>query len=174
MADAPAPPSGVPTPGASPAGTPPPGAKPARLLPRRAEYRYFQPITTRWSDNDAYGHVNNAIYYSWFDTTLSRFLLETGELDIQTSPLVGLAVESLCRYHAPVSFPETVTVGLRIGRIGNSSVRFELGIFRGEEDLASAEGHFVHVYVDRATQKVPQPLPERFRAKLAPLLVSPG
>ena len=151
-----------------------PDAKPAKPRPSRSGYRYFHAITTRWSDNDAYGHVNNAIYYSWFDTTLSRFLLETGELDIQASPLVGLAVESLCRYHAPVSFPEAVTVGLRIGRIGNSSVRFELGVFRGEEDLASAEGYFVHVYVDRATQKLPQTLPESFRAKLAPLLVPFG
>ncbi|MFT8243891.1 acyl-CoA thioesterase [Roseomonas sp. BN140053] len=143
-------------------------------VPLRSEYRYFLRIPTRWGDNDAYGHVNNVQYYSWFDTVVSRFLLDTGEIDLRSSPLIGVVVETLCRHHAPVSFPDEVDAGLRVGRIGSSSVRFEIGIFRQGEEAAAASGHFIHVYVDRATQRVPQPIPDSFRAKLAPLLVAEG
>jgi acyl-CoA thioester hydrolase len=118
-------------------------------------------------DNDVYGHVNNVTYYSWFDTAVARFLIGSGVLDIPTAPVIGLVVETQCRYFAPIAFPDEVTAGLRCGRAGTTSVRYEIGIFRNEEEVASAEGHFVHVYVDRATQKQPTPLPPRLREALA-------
>ena len=133
----------------------------------RADYRFFLPIPTRWMDNDVYGHVNNVTYYSWFDTVVARFLIDSGFLHIPTAPVIGLVVETQCRYFAPIAFPDEVTAALRCGRAGNTSVRYEIGIFRNGEDVASAEGHFVHVYVDRATQKQPTPLPETLRAALA-------
>ncbi len=133
----------------------------------RADYRFFLPIPTRWMDNDVYGHVNNVTYYSWFDTVVARFLIDCGFLHIPTAPVIGLVVETQCRYFAPIAFPDMITAALRCGRAGNTSVRYEIGIFREEEDAASAEGHFVHVYVDRATQKRPTPLPELLRTALA-------
>ena len=133
----------------------------------RADYRFFLPIPTRWMDNDVYGHVNNVTYYSWFDTVVARFLIDSGFLHIPTAPVIGLVVETQCRYFAPIAFPDTITAGLRCGRAGNSSVRYEIAIFRNAEDGASAEGHFVHVYVDRATQKRPTPLPDLLRTALA-------
>ena len=133
----------------------------------RADYRFFLTIPTRWMDNDVYGHVNNVTYYSWFDTVVARFLIDTGFLHIPTAPVIGLVVETQCRYFAPIAFPDEVTCGLRCGRAGNTSVRYEVGIFRGEDEVAAAEGHFVHVYVDRATQKVPTALPDNLRAALA-------
>lgn len=139
----------------------------------RADYRRFVTLDTRWMDNDVYGHVNNVVYYSYFDTAVAHFLIAEGVLDIATSPVVGLVVETQCRYFAPIAFPDRVTCGLRCGRIGTSSVRYEIGIFRNGEEQACAEGHFVHVYVDRATQKVPTPIPERLRAALIPLLTIP-
>ncbi|MBE9605176.1 acyl-CoA thioesterase [Acetobacteraceae bacterium H6797] len=143
-----------------------------RVIETRADYRWFLEIPTRWADNDAYGHVNNVVYYNYFDTVVARFLLQTGELDLNTSPLIGVVVETLCRFRAPIRFPDLVTAGLRVGRVGTSSVRYEIGIFREDEAEASAVGHFIHVYVDRATQKQPQPIPDSFRLKLAPLLVT--
>lgn len=137
---------------------------------RRADYARFHPVGTRWMDNDQYGHVNNAVYYAYFDTAVNAFLIERGVLDPQGGPLIGLVVESGCRYHAPLSFPERVTAGLRAGHVGRSSVRYELGLFREDEDAAAAEGHFVHVYVDRATRR-PVELPEAWRAALATLNV---
>ena len=116
-------------------------------------------------DNDAYGHVNNVVYYSWFDTVVNQFLIANGALDIEHSPVIGLVIETQCNYFASVSFPDVVTAGLRVTKLGNSSVRYEVAIFRGDEDRASAQGHFVHVYVDRLTRK-PSAIPDRMRTLL--------
>ena len=144
----------------------------AKRLPTRAEYRFFLDIPTRWMDNDIYRHVNNVTYYSWFDTVVARFLLGSGAINLTDSPAIGVVVETLCRYHAPVAFPDTITAGLRVERLGNTSIRYGIAIFREDEDTASAEGHFVHVYVDRATQTRPQPLPGRLRAAATDLMVA--
>ncbi len=126
------------------------------VLSTRDDYRYLTTIDTRWMDNDAYGHVNNVVYYSFFDTTVNRWLIERGVLDIAQSAAVGLVVETQCRYFAPLTFPDRVTAGLRIAHLGRSSVRYEIGLFRNDDVHAVAAGHFVHVYVDRATrQSVP-------------------
>lgn len=132
---------------------------------RRAAYAHFTEIQTRWADNDAYRHVNNVVYYGFFDTAVNRRLIEAGALDLEHSPAIGLVVETQCRYFAPVSFPDRVTVGLRVAKLGTSSVRYELAVFRNDEDQASAEGHFVHVYVDRDSNR-PVPVPEAVRAAL--------
>jgi len=132
---------------------------------KRSDYRYFHPITTRWMDNDAYGHVNNVVYYSWFDTVVNQFLIANGVLDVERSPVIGLVIETSCNYFASVAFPDKVSAGLRVARLGNSSVRYEVGIFRNDEDSASAQGHFVHVYVDRSSRR-PAPIPEDMRALL--------
>lgn len=136
----------------------------------RDDYRFFLEIPTRWADNDMFAHVNNVVYYSYFDTVVARFLLGSGAIDFATTEFVGVVVETQCRYLAPLAFPDLVTAGLRVERIGTSSVRYGIGIFRNEAVSASAEGHFVHVYVDKATMKQPTPLPARFRELLAPLL----
>lgn len=135
---------------------------------RREAYAHFTAIATRWSDNDAYRHVNNVVYYGFFDTAVNRLLIEAGALDLEHSPAVGLVVETQCRYFAPISFPDQVQVGLRVAKLGTSSIRYELAVFRNDEAAASAEGHFVHVYVDRATNR-PVPVPEAVRAAVAPL-----
>jgi acyl-CoA thioester hydrolase len=132
---------------------------------KRGAYRHFQEITTRWMDNDVYGHVNNVVYYSWFDTAVNQFLVAAGVLDIERSPVIGLVIETQCNYFAPVAFPDRIVAGIAVSRLGNSSVRYEVGIFRGDDDTASAQGHFVHVYVDRTTRR-PQALPEALRAIL--------
>jgi acyl-CoA thioester hydrolase len=132
---------------------------------QRSDYQHFHPITTRWMDNDAYGHVNNVVYYSWFDTVVNQFLIANGALDIEHSPVIGLVIETQCNYFASVAFPDLVTAGLRVTKLGNSSVRYEVAIFRGDEDRASAQGHFVHVYVDRLTRK-PSAIPDRMRTLL--------
>ena len=127
----------------------------------REGYRAFRPITTRWMDNDAYGHVNNVVYYSWFDTAVNAHLIEQGVLDIEQGPTIGLVIETQCNYFAPVAFPQPVEAGLRVARIGQSSVRYEVGLFLAGEALTVAKGHFVHVYVDRATRRpaaLPAPL----------------
>lgn len=134
----------------------------------RAAYRAFHDITTRWMDNDAYGHVNNVVYYSYFDTAVNQYLIAQGALDIASSPVVGLVVESGCRYFSPIAFPDGVTAGIRVARLGTTSVRYEIGLFRDESDTASAQGHFVHVYVDRSTNR-PVPLPDALRAALGPI-----
>jgi acyl-CoA thioester hydrolase len=113
----------------------------------RSAYPVLRAIATRWNDNDAYGHVNNVVYYSWFDTAVNAWLIENGVLDIQHSPTVGLVVETHCNYFAPLAFPQTVQVGLRVAHVGTSSVRYELAVF-GDGALCAAKGHFVHVYVD--------------------------
>jgi acyl-CoA thioester hydrolase len=135
---------------------------PRPLPTRRADFAHFLEITTRWADNDAYGHVNNAVYYFYFDTVVNTFLIEQGGLDIHHSPAIGLVVETQCNYFRPIAYPDTVHAGLRAERIGNSSVRYGIGLFRNNEDVASAQGHFVHVYVDRASRK-PMMLPEKLR-----------
>ncbi len=136
----------------------------------RCGYPHQMAIVTRWMDNDVYGHVNNVVYYSYFDTVVNTYLIRQGALDIRTSAVIGLVVETGCRYFAPLSFPDTVVAGLRVTRIGNSSVRYQVGLFRNEESEPSAQGHFTHVYVDRETRR-PAALPAALRAPLEPLLV---
>jgi acyl-CoA thioester hydrolase len=135
----------------------------------RAAFRQFTQITTRWMDNDVYAHVNNVVYYSFFDTAVNQYLIETGCLDIRTSREIGLVVETSCRYFSPIAFPDLVTAGIRVAHLGTSSVRYEVGLFRNDADIAAAQGHFVHVYVDRATNR-PVPLSDAFRGALAPLI----
>lgn len=136
--------------------------------PTRADFPHFRQITTRWMDNDLYGHVNNATYYSFLDTVVSGYLVDAGVIDPGRSKVIGLAVSSSCSYFAPVSFPELVTGGLRVERIGTSSVTYGVGIFRDDDQDAAALGQFVHVYVDEATRR-PVPLPETLRKALEPL-----
>jgi len=131
----------------------------------RASYVRFEPIETRWADNDVYGHVNNVAYYGYFDTAVNRALVAEGLLDIERGDPIGLVVETGCRYFASAAFPEALEAGLRIARLGTSSVRYEIGIFRSGEDEAIAEGFFIHVYVDRETRR-PKPLPEAWRERL--------
>ena len=135
----------------------------------RTDYRYFQLIQTRWSDNDVYGHVNNVVYYSYFDTVVNGYLLKHDVLDFHNGAVIGLVVETGCRYFAPIEFPQNLEGGLRVAHIGNSSVRYELAIFKESEEAPAAEGHFIHVYVDRETRR-PIQIPSSFRAALAPLL----
>ena len=121
-------------------------------------------------DNDAYGHVNNVVYYSYFDTAVNRYLIEAGALDIQRSPVIGLVIETRCNYFAPLEFPQVVDAGLRVAHLGKSSVRYEVGLFAAGEPLTAAHGHFVHVYVDRVTRR-PTDLPAALLAALQPLHV---
>lgn len=137
----------------------------------RSSYRAFHPITTRWSDNDVYGHVNNVIYYSWFDTAVNAHLIEQGVLDFQGGDTIGLVVETQCNYFASLAYPQKVEAGIRVARLGGSSVRYEVGIFAEGSDSTAAAGHFVHVYVDAATRR-PKPLPPALRAVLEALVVS--
>ena len=136
----------------------------------RADYKHIAPIQTRWADNDIYGHVNNVAYYAYFDTVVNAYLIASGALDIHEGPVIGLVVETGCRYFAPAAFPDRLEGGLRVAHIGNASVRYELAIFREGEDAAIAEGRFVHVYVDRETRR-PAPLPDAFRKALEAIAV---
>jgi acyl-CoA thioester hydrolase len=131
----------------------------------RNAYRHFQSIPTRWMDNDVYGHVNNVVYYSYFDTVVNQYLIEQHVLNIEASKVIGLVVETQCQYFASITFPDMVHAGLRVAKLGNSSVRYEIGLFRNEEQTASAQGYFVHVYVDRATRRAIS-LPADMRAAL--------
>lgn len=145
-------------------------ASPARTDARtgpstRADYRAFRTIQTRWMDNDIYGHMNNVVHYSLFDTAVNGWLIEAGLLDLKAGTEVGLVVETGCRYHAEMMFPDVISAGIRVARIGSSSVRYEVGLFRNEEETASAEGFFIHVYVDRETRR-PKALGEAMRARL--------
>lgn len=137
----------------------------------RADYRHFQTIPTRWMDNDVYGHVNNVVYYSYFDTVVNQYLIERGALDIEKSPVVGLVVETQCNYFASITFPDVVHAGLRVARLGSTSVRYEIGLFRNDDPDTAARGHFIHVYVDRMTRR-PVDLPAALRAALTPLVAS--
>ena len=136
----------------------------------RSYFRHFYPITTRWADNDAYGHVNNVVYYQWFDTVVNQFLIANDTLDIHHGEAIGLVVETHCNYFSSIAFPEPVMAGLCVTRLGESSVRYEVGIFRGDDESASAQGHFVHVYVDRATRR-PTSIPAPARALLQSIQV---
>ncbi len=137
----------------------------------RSAYRHFLTIPTRWMDNDVYGHINNVHYYSFFDTVVNGYLIDRGALDPMAGAVIGLVVETKCNYFEAVSFPEILQAGLRVARIGGSSVRYEIGLFRGEAAHAAAQGHFVHVYVARATRR-PVPLPDALKRALTPLMVS--
>ena len=135
----------------------------------RCDYLQFQAITTRWHDNDVYGHVNNVTYYSFFDSAVNRYLIEQGGLDIQDGAVVGFVVSSSCDYFASIAFPECIEIGLRVGKLGNSSVQYELAIFKHGKEQACAAGRFVHVFVDRDSNR-PVGIPESLRAALARLL----
>jgi acyl-CoA thioester hydrolase len=135
----------------------------------REHYRHFQAIPTRWIDNDVYLHVNNVVYYSFFDTAVNQYLIEQGALDIETSNIIGLVVETQCNYFSPITFPDLVHAGLMVEKLGNSSVRYGVGLFRNDDSIASAKGHFVHVYVDRTTRKSAT-LPADMRAALQRIL----
>ncbi len=132
-------------------------------------FAHFGDITTRWMDNDVYGHVNNVVYYSYFDTVVAEYLVASGVLDFRNGSTIGLVVETRCSYFVPIAFPDSVRAGLRVAHLGTSSVRYEIGIFRNDEQTAAAQGHFVHVYVDRISNR-PVPLPEKFKAALAKLV----
>jgi acyl-CoA thioester hydrolase len=145
-----------------------------RTPPPRGDYALFLPVTLRWMDNDLYGHVNNAHYYSFFDSAVNQFLIGRGGLDIHRGPVVGWVASSACDYFAPLAYPEPIEVGLRVEHIGNSSVRYGLAAFGEGDERARAAGTVVHVFVDRASSR-PAPLPERLRAALeAALRPQPG
>ncbi len=136
----------------------------------RADYHFFAPITTRWNDNDIYGHVNNVTYYSYFDTVANTYLIEHGQLDIHHADVVGFVVNSGCNYYSPIAFPDKLTAGLRVNRLGSSSVEYGIAIFKEGQDVAVADGHFVHVFVNReSNQSVP--IPDAIRQALAKILI---
>ncbi|GLK89935.1 acyl-CoA thioesterase [Pseudomonas turukhanskensis] len=136
----------------------------------RSDYAHFQPITTRWHDNDVYGHVNNVTYYSFFDSAVNTYLIEVGGLDIHDGAVVGFVVSSSCDYFASIAFPDRIEIGLRVGKLGNSSVQYELAVFKAGEDEACAAGRFVHVFVDRESNR-PVSIPDGLRKALSDLLV---
>jgi acyl-CoA thioester hydrolase len=131
----------------------------------RDAYKHFITITTRWMDNDVYRHINNVVYYSFFDTAVNEYLMRQGVLDLDKSPVVSLVVDTGCQFFSPIAFPDTVHCGLRVAQLGTSSVRYEIGIFRNDEALAAAQGHFVHVACDRTTQR-PVAMPDDLRRAL--------
>jgi acyl-CoA thioester hydrolase len=135
--------------------------------PRHA-YPFFSRISTRWTDNDVYGHVNNAVYYSFFDTAVNTYLIERGALDIHAGAVIGLVVETHCNFYAPLQYPDAVEAGLRVSRVGTSSVRYEIGLFGDGAANSAAAGHFIHVYVDRQSRR-PVALPALLLDALAPL-----
>ena len=138
---------------------------------RRADFPHHLPIDTRWSDNDAYGHLNNVVFYSYFDTVVNQYLITRGVLDIENGPVIGLVVETGCHYFASAAFPEKLEAGLRVARLGTSSVQYEIALFREGIDAAIAQGHFVHVYVGRETRR-PVRLPVQLREVLAKIQVT--
>lgn len=143
----------------------------SRLAPDcREDYPFALRIPTRWNDNDIYGHVNNSVYYFFFDTVVNRWLIDNGLLTLGESETIGLVVETGCAYFAPITFPQDVTAGLRVSKIGTSSVRYEIGLFAGDDNETAARGHFVHVYVDEKTRR-PVSLPDAMRSKLSELLI---
>ena len=143
----------------------------ADSAPTRADYKHFLRIPTRWHDNDVYQHVNNIIYYSFFDTVINEYLMREGGLDYEHGAIVGLAIETHCQFKKSIKFPQAIDAGLRIGKLGNSSVRYEVGIFIEGDDDCAAFGHFVHVFVTRPENK-PTPIPPRLRDAMARLVVS--
>lgn len=150
-----------------------PKTAPTPSLPKpqplgREAFRAFRTLTTRWMDNDIYGHVNNVVYYSWFDTAVNATLIEAGVLDIHHGPVIGLVVQTQCQYFEPLAFPQDIEAGVRVAHLGNSSVRYEVGLFAKGQPLTAAHGHFVHVYVDRA-QRRPAALPDNLKQFLETL-----
>jgi acyl-CoA thioester hydrolase len=139
----------------------------------RSRYRVFRSIPTRWADNDVYGHVNNVVYYGWFDTAVNALLIERGALDIHQGGTIGFVVETQCNYFAPLAFPQTVEAGIRVGQAGSSSVRYEIALFAEGAETAAAQGHFVHVYVDRATRR-PVKLPAALQTVVDELRLRAG
>jgi acyl-CoA thioester hydrolase len=143
------------------------------ILPAgRSEYPYFLAIPTRWMDNDSYGHVNNVVYYSYFDTVVNEHLIREGGLDIREGPAIALVVETRCLFHRPLTFPQLIDAGLRVARVGTSSVAYDVALFEQGEEASAATGHFVHVWVERATRR-PTPIPAAIRDALAPLVARP-
>ena len=137
--------------------------------PVRANFVAFEEVHSRWMDNDVYGHINNVVYYSFFDTAVNRYLIEQNVLDVLESSAIGLVIETQCQYFSPIAYPDMIHVGLKVAHLGNSSVKYEVAIFKNEDDLASAMGYFVHVYVDRKTNK-PTPIPQDVREVLQKLV----
>lgn len=141
----------------------------SQSTPQRADYRYFERITTRWHDNDIYGHINNVVYYSFFDSAVNSYLIEHGELDIHDGEVVGFVVSSSCDYYASIAYPDQIDIGLRVGKLGNSSVQYELAVFKAGEDEPCAAGRFVHVFVDRESNQ-PVSIPAALRRAMEQLL----
>lgn len=138
-------------------------------IPSREDYKHYLAIPTRWLDNDVYHHVNNVVYYSYFDTVINKYLIEEGGLDYANDPIVGIAVETHCQFKQSLQFPDIIDAGLRVGHLGNSSVRYEIGLFKQGEDAIAAAGYFVHVFVDRSSQR-PVPMPHGIRVALRKLM----
>ena len=136
----------------------------------RSSYKVFRSISTRWMDNDVYGHVNNVVYYSWFDTAVNAHLIEQGALDIHHGQTIGLVIETQCNYFAPLAFPQIVEAGIRVAKLGSSSVRYEVGLFAQGEAMCAARGHFVHVYVDKENRRPVQALPLNLKTVLEKLV----
>ncbi|MDX2101971.1 MAG: acyl-CoA thioesterase [Alphaproteobacteria bacterium] len=135
----------------------------------RTSYRHFLTIPTRWMDNDVYGHVNNVVYYSYFDTVINKYLIDEGVLDYEAGSTIGLAIETHCAFHKSIQFPQVIDAGLRVGKLGNSSVRYEIGLFLAGDQEPAATGYFVHVFVDRHSRR-PTPIAGRLREVLSGLL----
>jgi acyl-CoA thioester hydrolase len=144
-----------------------------RNAPRRADHAWFRPVTARWMDNDVYGHVNNAHYYSYFDTVINRYLIEQGGLDVRSSPVVGFVVSSACDFFRPVAYPDDLEVGLRVDRIGRSSAHYGVALFTAGDDSARAAGRVVHVFVDRGTTR-PVEIPDPIRRALEAIAARSG
>lgn len=138
--------------------------------PTRSDFVAFEEIHSRWMDNDAYGHINNVVYYSFFDTAVNRYLIERNVLNVLKSEAIGFVIETQCKYFSPIAYPDLIHVGLKVVHLGNSSVKYELAIFKNNDDIASAAGNFVHVYVNRNTNK-PTPIPQNVREILAGLIL---
>ncbi len=136
----------------------------------RSAFKVFRTITTRWMDNDAYGHVNNVVYYSWFDTAVNAHLMEQGALDIHHGDTIGLVIETQCNYFSPLAFPQTIEAGIRVAKLGSSSVRYEVGLFAQGAELCAAHGHFVHVYVDKESRRPVKALPLNLKTVLETLV----
>jgi acyl-CoA thioester hydrolase len=139
---------------------------------RRRDYCWFTDISTRWADNDVYGHINNVVYYAFFDTAVNQFLIKSGVLDIHAGLQIGLVIETGCNYFSPLAFPEQIVAGIRVTKLGSSSVRYEVALFANDSDTAAAQGHFVHVYVNKATRR-PEPLQVELRVCLKSIFVEP-
>ncbi len=136
----------------------------------RSAFKVFRHIGTRWMDNDVHGHVNNVVYDGWFDTAVNAHLIEQGALDIHHGDTIGLVIETQCNYFAPLAFPQTIEAGIRVAKLGSSSVRYEIGLFAQGEDLCAARGHFVHVYVDKENRRPVKVLPLKLKTVLETLV----